>query len=374
MALELIKGNIAVAETALRVGLVSYFGYPITPQTELLEHLSARMPELGRAFVQAESELGAVNMVYGAACTGLRTMTSSSSPGISLMQEGLSYMAGTEVPAVVINVVRGGPGLGNIAPSQADYTQIVHGGGHGEYHLIVLAPASVQEAVDLTGLAFDLAEKYRMVVCLLMDGYLGQMMEPVELPEFRPVNLSAPSWAIGSENKDKKVVLTSINISPPVQEIFNVKMMSRWQEIEKNEVRYKGYYLEDAEYVVVGYGTAGRIALTSVRIAREKGLKIGLLRPISLAPYPVDVLDELADKAKGFLVVEMNNGQMLEDINSIVAKRAPIHFYGRMGGMVPYPDEINAAIEEMVNSEPDVNRDARGVWLAKMRKLVGIGA
>jgi len=234
--------------------------------------------------------------------------------------------------------------------------------------------ASVQEAVDLTGLAFDLAEKYRMVVCLLMDGYLGQMMEPVELPEFRPVNLSAPSWAIGSENKDKKVVLTSINISPPVQEIFNVKMMSRWQEIEKNEVRYKGYYLEDAEYVVVGYGTAGRIALTSVRIAREKGLKIGLLRPISLAPYPVDVLDELADKAKGFLVVEMNNGQMLEDINSIVAKRAPIHFYGRMGGMVPYPDEINAAIEEMVNSEPDVNRDARGVWLAKMRKLVGIGA
>ena len=374
MALELIKGNIAVAETALRVGLVSYFGYPITPQTELLEHLSARMPELGRAFVQAESELGAVNMVYGAACTGLRTMTSSSSPGISLMQEGLSYMAGTEVPAVVINVVRGGPGLGNIAPSQADYTQIVHGGGHGEYHLIVLAPASVQEAVDLTGLAFDLAEKYRMVVCLLMDGYLGQMMEPVELPEFRPVNLSAPSWAIGSENKDKKVVLTSINISPPVQEIFNVKMMSRWQEIEKNEVRCKGYYLEDAEYVVVGYGTAGRIALTSVRIAREKGLKIGLLRPISLAPYPVDVLDELADKAKGFLVVEMNNGQMLEDINSIVAKRAPIHFYGRMGGMVPYPDEINAAIEEMVNSEPDVNRDARGVWLAKMRKLVGIGA
>jgi len=374
MALELIKGNEAVAETALRVGLVSYFGYPITPQTELLEYLSARMPELGRAFVQAESELGAVNMVYGAACTGLRTMTSSSSPGVSLMQEGLSYMAGTEVPAVIVNVVRGGPGLGNIAPSQADYTQMVHGGGHGEYHLIVLAPASVQEAVDLTGLAFDLAEKYRMVVCLLMDGFLGQMMEPVELPEFRPVNLSAPSWAVGSENKDKKVVLTSINISPPVQEIFNVKMMTRWQEIEKTEVRYKGYYLEDAEYVVVGYGTAGRIALTAVRAAREKGIKIGLLRPITLAPYPVDVLDELADKAKGFLVVEMNNGQMLDDVTSIVAKRAPIHFYGRMGGMVPYPDEISTAIEEMVNSEPDVNRDARGEWLAKMRELVGTGA
>jgi 2-oxoglutarate ferredoxin oxidoreductase subunit alpha len=374
MALEMIKGNVAVAETALRVGLVSYFGYPITPQTELLEHLSVRMPELGRNFVQAESELGAVNMVYGAACTGLRTMTSSSSPGISLMQEGISYMAGTEVPAVIVNVVRGGPGLGNIAPSQADYTQLVHGGGHGEYHLIVLAPASVQEAVDLTRQAFDLAEKYRMVVCLLMDGFLGQMMEPVELPEFVPVNLNAPAWAIGSANKTGKVVLTSINISPPAQEIFNVKMMTRWETIEKEEVRYKGYYLDDAEYVVVGYGTAGRIALTAVRAAREKGIKIGLLRPITLAPYPVKVLDELTKKVKGILVVEMNNGQMLDDVSAVVSKRVPIHFYGRMGGMVPYPDEISAAIEEMVNSEPDVNRDARAIWLAKLRELVGTGA
>jgi len=231
MALELIKGNVAVAETAIRVGLVSYFGYPITPQTELLEHLSARMPELGRAFVQAESELGAINMVYGAACTGLRTMTSSSSPGVSLMQEGISYIAGTELPAVIVDVVRGGPGLGNIAPSQSDYTQMVHGGGHGEYHVIVLAPASVQEAVDLTGLAFDLAEKYRMVVCLLMDGFLGQMMEPVELPPFAPVNYDAPSWAVASKSKEDRVVLTSINIDPPAQEIFNVRMMTKWQEI-----------------------------------------------------------------------------------------------------------------------------------------------
>ena len=234
MALELIKGNVAVAETALRVGLVSYFGYPITPQTELLEHLSARMPELGRASVQAESELGAIIMAYGAACTGLRTMTSSSSPGVSLMQEGLSYLAGTELPAVIVNVVRGGPGLGNIAPSQADYTQMVHGGGHGEYHLIVLAPASVQEAVDLTGLAFDLAEKYRMVVCLLMDGYLGQMMEPVELPEFAPVRTKAPSWAVGAEHPDgERAVLTSINISPPVQEVFNVKMMTAGRKLRR---------------------------------------------------------------------------------------------------------------------------------------------
>lgn len=373
MALEMIKGNIAIAEAAMRAGLVSYFGYPITPQTELLEHLSARMPELGRAFVQAESELGAINMVYGAACTGLRTMTSSSSPGISLMQEGLSYISGTELPAVIVDVVRGGPGLGNIAPSQADYTQLVHGGGHGEYHLIVLAPASVQEAVDLTGLAFDLAEKYRMIVCLLLDGSLGQMMEPVELPEFQPVRTTPPAWAVGSPDSKERVVMTSINIDPPSQERFNVKMMTRWQEVEKNEVRYRGYYLEDAEYVVIGFGTAGRIALSAVRAAREQGLKIGLLRPITLAPFPAKAVDELADRVKGFLVVEMSNGQMLDDITSIVARRVPVEFYGRMGGMVPYPDEIANAINELVNGEHNVNADARGKWLATMRELVGTG-
>ena len=373
MALELIKGNIAIAEAALRAGLVSYFGYPITPQTELLEHLSARMPELGRAFVQAESELGAINMVYGAACTGLRTMTSSSSPGVSLMQEALSYISGTELPAVIVDVVRGGPGLGNIAPSQADYTQLVHGGGHGEYHLIVLAPASVQEAVDLTGLAFDLAEKYRMVVCLLLDGSLGQMMEPVELPDFKPLRTTPPAYAVGSPDSKERVVLTSINIDPPTQERFNVKMMTRWQEVEKNEVRYKGYYLEDAEYVVIGYGTAGRIALSAVREAREQGLKIGLLRPISLSPFPAKAVDELADKVKGFLVVEMSNGQMLEDIISITARRIPVEFYGRMGGMVPYPDEIANAIDNLVHGEHIVNTDARGKWLADMRELVGTG-
>ena len=373
MALELIKGNIAVAEAAMRAGLVSYFGYPITPQTELLEHLSARMPELGRAFVQAESELGAINMVYGAACTGLRAMTSSSSPGISLMQEGLSYLAGTELPAVIVDVVRGGPGLGNIAPSQADYTQLVHGGGHGEYHLIVLAPASVQEAVDLTSLAFDLAEKYRMVVCLLLDGSLGQMMEPVQLPEFQPLRTTPPAYAVGSPDSKERVVLTSINIDPPTQERFNVKMMTRWQEVEKNEVRYKGYYLEDAEYVVIGYGTAGRIALSAVRAAREQGHKIGLLRPISLSPFPTTAVDELAERVKGFLVVEMSNGQMLDDIISIVAKRVPVEFYGRMGGMVPYPDEIANAINGLINGEHDVNADARGKWLADMRALVGTG-
>jgi len=373
MALELIKGNIAVAEAAMRAGLVSYFGYPITPQTELLEHLSARMPELGRAFVQAESELGAINMVYGAACTGLRAMTSSSSPGISLMQEGLSYLAGTELPAVIVDVVRGGPGLGNIAPSQADYTQVVHGGGHGEYHLIVLAPASVQEAVDLTTMAFDIAEKYRMVVCLLLDGFIGQMMEPVELPEFKPVRTTPPAWAIGSPDSKGQVVLTSINIDPPTQERFNVKMMTRWQEVEKNEVRYKGYFLDDAEYVVISYGTAGRISLSAVRASREQGLKIGLVRPISLSPFPAKVVDELADRVKGFLVVEMSNGQMLDDIISIAARRVPVEFYGRMGGMVPYPDEISKAIDALVNGKHDVNIDARAEWLAGLRELVGTG-
>lgn len=373
MALELIKGNIAIAEAALRAGLVSYFGYPITPQTELLEHLSARMPELGRAFVQAESELGAINMVYGAACTGLRTMTSSSSPGLSLMQEGLSYISGTEVPAVVVDVVRGGPGLGNIAPSQADYTQMVHGGGHGEYHLIVLAPASVQEAVDLTGQAFNLAEKYRMVVCLLLDGFLGQMMEPVELPEFQPLRTTPPAWAIGSPDSKERVVMTSINIDPYPQERFNLKMMTRWQEIEENEVQFKGYYLDDAEYVVIGYGTAGRVALSAVRAAREQGQKIGLLRPITLAPFPTNVVAELAGRVKGFLVVEMNNGQMLDDITSVVARRVPVEFYGRMGGVVPYPDEVATALNRLMHGDHDPNADARGKWLAHMRELVGTG-
>jgi 2-oxoglutarate ferredoxin oxidoreductase subunit alpha len=374
MAKEMIKGNVAVAEAAVRAGLVSYFGYPITPQTELLEYLSARMPELGRAFVQAESELGAINMVYGAACTGLRTMSSSSSPGVGLMCEGISYIYGTEVPAVLVDVMRGGPGLGNISPSQADYTQVVHGGGHGEYHLIVLAPASVQEAIDLTGEAFDLAEKYRTVVVILMDGFLGQMMEPAVLPPFKPVNMESPDYTVAPKEGREKRFLTSINIDAPTQERLNIRQMSKWEEITRNEVRYQGYYLDDAEYVVVGFGTCGRIALTAVREAREKGIKIGLLRPVSLSPYPTEVLDKLAEQAKGFLVVEMNNGQMLDDVVSIVARRAPVHFYGRMGGMVPYPDEISQAIDEMVNSDAGPELDGRAKWLELMRETIGQGA
>ena len=374
MALELIKGNVAVAEAAVRAGLVSYFGYPITPQTELLEYLSARMPELNRAFVQAESELGAINMVYGAACTGRRTMTSSSSPGVSLMQEGLSYISCTELPVVVVDVVRGGPGLGNIAPSQADYNQATRGGGHGEYHQIVLAPASVQEAIDLTTLAFDLAEKYRSVVMILMDGSLGQMMEPAELPPFQEIKTDIPDWAVRGVPGRGKHVLTSINIDAPAQELTNIRLMTRWQQIEANEIRYKGYFLEDAEYVVIGYGTAGRISLSAVRAAREKGIKVGLLRPISLAPFPYKVVEDLTEQAKAFLVVEMNNGQMLEDVRLAVAERKPIQFYGRMGGMVPYADDVLQEIETLAAGPLSQEEHPRDRWLAKMRVEFGTGA
>jgi 2-oxoglutarate ferredoxin oxidoreductase subunit alpha len=371
MAKELIKGNTAVAEAALRAGLEAYFGYPITPQTELLEHLSARMPELDRPFVQAESELGAINMVYGAACTGKRVMTSSSSPGVSLMMEGLSYIAGTEVPMVLVDVVRGGPGLGNIAPAQGDYNQIVHGGGHGDYRMIVLAPASVQEAVDLTVLAFDLAEKYRAIATILMDGSIGQMMEPAELPPMQPLKTEVPDWAIsGSKGRESKV-LTSINLDPPAQEVMNLRLMKRWQEIEANEVRFKSYYLDDAEYVIVGFGTAGRISLSAVRSAREQGIKVGLLRPITLAPFPKDILETLTQQVKAFLVVEMNSGQMLEDVRLVVRGRKPVEFFGRMGGVVPFPDEVLTEIKRLAEGEPTTDGHPRDRWLARLAETIG---
>ncbi len=280
MAQELLKGNIAIAEAAIRAGLEAYFGYPITPQTELLEWMSKRMPELGRTFLQAESELAVINMVYGAACTGVRGVSSSSRPGVSLMMEGLSYIAGTEVPMVLVDVMRGGPGLGNIAPSQGDYFQMVYGGGHGDYYPIVLAPASVQEAIDLTVLSFDLAEKYRSIVFVLADGSIGQMMEPAELPEMRPVKKEYPAWATRGAQGRPRNVLTSTYIDPEDEEQINLRLLRRWKEIETNEVRYRAYYLDDAEIVVVGFGTAGRVALSAVRAARAQGIPVGLLRPM----------------------------------------------------------------------------------------------
>jgi 2-oxoglutarate/2-oxoacid ferredoxin oxidoreductase subunit alpha len=366
MARELLKGNEAVAEAAIRAGVQAYFGYPITPQTELLEWMAKRMPELGRAFVQAESELGAINMVYGAACTGARVMSSSSSPGTSLMMEGISYIAGTEVPFVMVDVMRGGPGLGNIQPSQADYNQMVHGGGHGDFHTIVLAPASVQESIDLTVLAFDLAEKYRSIVVVLSDGSIGQMMEPAELPPMMPLKTDVPEWAVNGTVGRERRILSSIYMDAPAEEVANIRLQRRWQEICANEVRYKGYFLEDAEYVVVGFGSGGRISLSAVRAARAEGIKVGLLRPISLSPFPNQVLEDLSKQVKGMLVVEMNAGQMLDDVRLATSCRIPIEFYGRMGGVMALPDEVLTEIHRLVEGPQNTQGHPRDRWLARM--------
>ncbi len=367
MAKELLKGNIAMAEAAIRAGLEGYFGYPITPQTELLEWMSVRMPEMGRVFLQAESELAAINMVYGAACTGARVMTSSSSPGVSLMMEGLSYIAGTEIPVVLIDVMRGGPGLGNIAPAQGDYNQIVHGGGHGDYFPIVLAPASVQEAIDLTVLAFDLAEKYRTITVVLADGSVGQMMEPAELPVMKTINPDRAEWATTGATGRERRILTSIYLRPEEEEVTNIRLLNRWEQVEANEIRYKGYYLEDAEFVVVGFGTAGRVALSAVRAARQDGVKVGLLRPVSLSPFPSAIIRELANQAECILVVEMNSGQMLQDVRVAVEGQVPVEFYGRLGGMVPFPHEILNEINRVASGNFLVkNGNVRRDWLQRL--------
>ncbi len=366
MAKELLEGNQAMAEAAVRAGLEAYFGYPITPQTEVLEHLARRMPELGRTFLQAESEVAAINMVYGAACTGARVMSSSSSPGMSLMMEGLSYIAGTEVPVVVINVMRGGPGLGNIAPAQGDYNQAVHGGGHGDYRPIVLAPASVQEAIDLTVLSFDLAEKYRTICMIIADGSIGQMMEPVEMAEMRPVVRKDWDWAVTGALGRERRVLTSIYLNPYEEEKTNLRLLKRWQEIQKHEIRYKEYHLDDAEIVIVGFGTAGRVALSAVRAARQQGIKVGLLRPVTVSPFPFEVIEQLAGRASAFLVVEMNTGQMLNDVQLAVKGRVPVEFFGRLGGVVPFPDEILREIKRMTTTKLSVAMDPRIAWYDRM--------
>lgn len=370
MARELLKGNIAIAEAAVRAGLEAYFGYPITPQTELLEWMSHRMPELGRAFLQAESEVAAINMVYGAACTGARVMSSSSSPGISLMMEGLSYIAGTELPVVLVDVVRGGPGLGNIAPSQGDYNQIVHGGGHGDYFNIVLAPSSVQEAIDLTVLAFDLAEQYRSIVIVMADGNIGQMMEPAELPPMRPVKKVYPEWAVrGAESREKRI-LSSIYMNPEDEEITNLRLLERWRVVQRNETRYKDYFLDDAEIIVIGYGTAGRIAYSAVRAARAEGIPVGLFRPITLSPFPGGIIGNLAERASAFLVVEMNTGQMLDDVKMYVNGKVPVEFYGRLGGVVPFPDEILAEIRRVSTGQVSPDGDPRAGWIERLKQTV----
>ncbi|MCS6870273.1 MAG: 3-methyl-2-oxobutanoate dehydrogenase subunit VorB [Anaerolineae bacterium] len=351
MSRELLKGNVAIAEAALRAGMYAYFGYPITPQTELLEHLARRMPELGRVFLQAESEIAAINMVYGAACAGVRTMTSSSSPGISLMQEGLSYIAASDLPCVVVDVMRGGPGLGNILPSQGDYFQVTRSAGHGDYHPIVLAPASVQEAVDLTVLAFDLADQYRHLVILAADGLIGQMMEPAELPPMRDLPTERPDYALTGAKGRPPRRIASFYLQAEAEEAYNQKIQARLARIRQSEQRSVEYFTDDAQILVVGYGSAGRIALSAVQQLREQGLPVGLFRPITLYPFPEARLRALTAQAAAILVVEMNAGQMLEDVRLVVAERVPVHFYGRMGGAVPMPEEIVNALRQILQTE-----------------------
>lgn len=365
MAKELLKGNIAFAEAAIRAGCEAYFGYPITPQTELLEHMARRMIELDRVFLQAESEIAAVNMVYGAAAAGARVMTSSSSPGISLMQEGFSYMAGSNVPAVVIDIMRGGPGLGNIQPSQSDYFQVTRSAGHGDFHPIVLAPSTVQEAIDLTVLAFDLAEKYRTLVFVVADGAIGQMMEPAELPEMRPLRAAKPDWALTGAGDRPRNVITSLFLGAEQLEQLNLQLQEKLNLIQQsNEVRYETQHLDDAEVVVVAFGTAARVAQTAIQRLRKEGLPVGLFRPITLWPFPEKELAQLAQRipsVRTFLVVEMNAGQMFHDVREAVGSRVPVKFKGRMGGSIPLPDEIEMELREQLHliGSPTMRREAK---------------
>ena len=342
----LMKGNEAIAEAAIQAGCDAYFGYPITPQAELLEWMARRMPEEGRVFIQAESELGAINMALGAAATGARVLVSSSSPGISLMAEGMSYMAGSEVPIVLINVMRGGPGLGSIQPSQSDYFQAVKGHGHGDYRVPVFAPSSIGEAMELIATAFEVAERYRTPVMLLADGILGQAMEPVELRFRMPDRIDAP-WALtGADGRPPRVV-RSLHLVPEDLEEHNLHLQEKFRAIAEREVRWAAEHLEDAELVIVAYGTAARVARTAIARTRASGMKVGLFRPISLWPFPSAVLAALAERVRGMLVVELSAGQMVEDVRLAVEGRVPVAFDGRMGGMVPSPDEVVEALREL---------------------------
>ncbi len=347
----LMKGNEAIAEAAIRAGCEAYFGYPITPQTEVLEYMARRMPELGRAFVQAESELSAINMVYGAACTGARVMTTTSSPGYSLMQEGISYIALSFVPCVVVNIMRGGPGLGNIQPAQGDYFQMTKGGGHGDYRLLALAPSTVQETVDLIIEAFDLADKYRQPITIIADGWIGQIMEPVEFPDLQEPKRPAHPWALTGARGRKKNIITSLFLVPEDLERENLKLQKIIRKIEANEVRYAEYMMEDADVVVVAYGTSGRIVQTAIKQARSEGIRAGLFRPISMFPFPYEQLREATRNARQILVMELSAGQMIEDVRLALGERHPVSFFGRTGGMVPLPDEVLIEIKKLASSK-----------------------
>lgn len=360
--IKLMKGNEAIAHAAIRYGADGYFGYPITPQSEVLETLEALMPweTTGMTVLQAESEVASINMVYGGAASGKAVMTSSSSPGVSLMQEGISYLAASELPALIVNVMRGGPGLGTIHPSQADYFQATKGGGHGDYHLIVLAPSTVQEMADFVGLGFDLAFKYRTPAMILADGVVGQMMEKVALPPQRErrtdeqIRRECP-WAVtGRTGGRPRNVVTSLELDSAVMEKNNERFQRTYQEIEKNEVRYEEKYTEDAEYLIVAFGSIARICLKAIEEARKAGIKVGLIRPITLWPFPYDAIREAAKHVKGILCVELNAGQMIEDVRLAVSDSVPVRHFGRLGGIVPNPQEVLNALEsDFINNRKD---------------------
>lgn len=344
----LMKGNEAIAEAAIRAGCRHYFGYPITPQTEVAAYMAKRMPKIGGTFLQAESEIAAINMVYGVAAAGLRAMTSSSSPGVSLKQEGISYLAGSDLPALIVNVQRGGPGLGGIQPSQSDYFQATKGGGHGDYHLIVLAPASVQEMADLTVKAFDLADKYRMPAMILADGTMGQMMEPVVLPEETVSSVEKP-WALtGTKNKREHNIVNSLYLVPEKLEKINFERYERYKTVEQNEVMYESYMMEDAEYCIVAFGIAARVAKNAITSAREKGIRVGMLRPITLWPFPQKAIADAAKSVKAFISVELSMGQMIEDIRLSEDCAKPVYLCNRAGGMIPSPEDIMETINKVV--------------------------
>ncbi|MBI3478678.1 MAG: 3-methyl-2-oxobutanoate dehydrogenase subunit VorB [Acidobacteria bacterium] len=344
---QLCKGNVAIVKGAILAGCRSYYGYPITPASEIAEAAALYMPQVGGTFLQAESEVAAINMVYGAAGAGARVMTASSGPGLSLMQEGMSYLAGAELPCVIVDIVRGGPGLGNIAPEQSDYFAMVKGGGHGCYRNLVLAPASVQEMADLTVLAFELADKYRNPAVVMADGYIGQMMEPLDL-EFREPEIPERPWAVKGTPETRKNLINSIFLEPDALEEHIRKLEAKYIRASQTEVRYETFEADDAEILLVGYGITSRILRSAVEMARREGLKASLLRPITLWPFPTQAIAEAAKKVQKILVVELSNGQMVEDVRLAVNGKVPVEFYGRTGGNVPSVEEIHSQVMQRV--------------------------
>lgn len=352
MAKVLMKGNEAIGAAAIKAGCKYFFGYPITPQNEVPEYMSRELPKVDGVFLQAESEVSAINMVYGAAGAGARVMTSSSSPGIALKQEGISYIAGAELPCVIVNIVRGGPGLGGIQPAQSDYYQATRGGGNGDYRHVVYAPATIQETVDLVMESFEVADQYRIPVMVVGDGMIGQMMEPVEFNEPKKRPMPERNWITdGTKEEREPNIINSLFIDPQELEDHVLKLERKHDEIKKNETRYESYNVEDADVVVVAYGTTSRIAKNAITKCEEEGIKVGLIRPITLWPFPDEAFEAITDKTKGLLTVEMSTGQMIDDVKIAMNGKKPVHFYGRTGGMVPTPDAIVDEIKKIAGGE-----------------------